>query len=69
MYLLTPGWESMIDRSIETTKVQRGEPVSFIGISNKNMGKGSLTETEMIQRQLCHQSLPKHGCQFTKIET
>lgn len=46
----------MMDQSINTTKVQLGEPMSFIGITYRNMDEGLLIE--MIQRQLYHRSLP-----------
>lgn len=32
-YLLTPEREPMIDQNTDTTKVQRGEPISCIGVT------------------------------------
>lgn len=43
------------------TKVQFSEPVSFIGVTYRNVGNGLLlTGAEMSQRQLNHQSPPQH---------
>ena len=35
----------------KSIKVQLGEPMSYIGVSYRNMGEGLLTGTEMTQRQ------------------
>ena len=51
----------MTDQS--TTKVQLGEPMSFIGVTYRNMGEGLLTGAEMTQGQLYHQSPPHYGPQ------
>ena len=51
----------MTDQSKDTTKVQLGKPMSFIGIIYRNMGEGLLKEAEMSQRQVRHQSLPQRG--------
>jgi hypothetical protein len=48
----------MTEQSTDTTKVQCGEPMHFIGITYCNMCKEFLTRAEMTQRQLhYHQSL------------
>lgn len=49
------------------TKVQFSEPVSFIGVTYRNVGNGLLlTGAEMSQRQLNHQSPPQHWWLLTK---
>jgi hypothetical protein len=59
-HLFIPNREAMIDRSTDTTKVQRGEPMSLIGVTYRNMGEGLLPGAEMTQRQPHHQSPPQH---------
>ena len=61
MRLLTSDRDLTLKQSTDTTKVQRGEPVSFTEDTYRNMGKGLLTEAEMTQRQLLHQSPSQHG--------
>ena len=51
---LLPDREPMIDQSENTTTAELGEPVSFIGVTYRNMGKELLTGAEMTQRQLHH---------------
>lgn len=50
----------MTNQSMDTTTVQFGEPVGFIGITYRTIGERLLTGTEMTQRQLPHQSPPQH---------
>ena len=45
----------MIEQSTDTTKLQLSEPISFIGVTYRNMGVELLTRREMTQRQLHHQ--------------
>lgn len=59
--LLTPDRELMTDGSTNTTKVQLGEPGSFIHLTYRSIGEVLLTGEEMIQRQLHHQGPSKHG--------
>jgi hypothetical protein len=40
--------------SIDTVKIQLGEPMSFIGVIYRNMGEEIYTGTHMILRQLHH---------------
>jgi hypothetical protein len=49
----------MIDQSMATPEVQFGEPIFYWGY--RNMGKGLHIGTEMIWRQLHHQSPTYHG--------
>lgn len=51
----------MADRSTDTTKVQLGEPMSFIGVTHRNMGEGLLIGAEMTQRCLQPQSPQQPG--------
>lgn len=37
-HLLTPDREPTTDQSMDTTKVQLGELISFIGVTHKTMG-------------------------------
>ena len=37
------------DRSIETTKVQLDDPMSFVGVICRSVGEGLCTEAEMTQ--------------------
>lgn len=60
MHLLTPYMELTTEQSMETTEVQLGEPVSFTGVTYRNMGEELLTEAEMTNRQLHHQGPHKH---------
>lgn len=39
----------MTDQSTDATKVQLDKPVSFIGVTSRNMGEGSLKGAEMTQ--------------------
>ena len=48
--------ELKIHHSKDTTKDQLGEPMSFIGITYRNIIEGLLTGAEMTQRQLHHQN-------------
>lgn len=43
------------DKSMEATRAQLGEPVSFTGVSCRNMGVGLFMGADMTQRQLHHQ--------------
>lgn len=61
--------EPRTDPSAHTTKVLRGEPMGFIGVTYSNMGEGFLTGAEMTQRQLHHQTPPQHGDRSEKLET
>lgn len=40
----------MTDQTMDTTKVQLGDPVSFIAIIYSHMGERLLTGAEMIQK-------------------
>ena len=60
--------EPRTDQSAHTTKVLLGEPISFIGVTYRNMGEGLLTGAEMTQRQLHHQSPPSMGDSSQKLE-
>ena len=61
--------DHMTNQSTNITKVQLGEPMSFIGVTYRNMGEGSCTGAEMTQRQLYHQGPPQHEWQLTNLET
>lgn len=50
--LLTPGRELTTDQSTETTKVQCGEPKSFIGASYRNVSDSLLKGVYVTQRQI-----------------
>ena len=47
--LFTLDKEPRTDQSAHTTEVLRGEPISFIGVTYRNMGEGLLTGAEMTQ--------------------
>ena len=47
--LFIPDREPTTDRSTDTTEVQFDEPMSFIGVTYKNKGEGSLLGAEMTQ--------------------
>lgn len=59
--LLTPDRDTMTDESTDITKVQFGEPVSFVGVTYRNMGESLLIGGEITQRQLNHRRPPQHG--------
>lgn len=61
--LLIPNREIMTNQGSDTTHVQLGEPMSFIGVAYRNTGEASLIGGETIQRQLCHRSPPQDGWQ------
>lgn len=65
-HLLMPEREPTINQSVDTTKVQLGDPMSFTGITYRSMGEGLLRGVEKTLRQLHHQSLSQNGEQFTK---
>ena len=56
--LLIPDSEPTTEQSMDTSKVQLGEPVSFIGVSHRITDEGLLTGAEMTQRQLSPQLTP-----------
>lgn len=43
-HLLVPVRDRMAVQSMDTAKVQRGEPVSFMGVTQRSMGWGLLEE-------------------------
>lgn len=49
-FVITPKRELLIDQSIDTTKVQLGESIYFIGVIFRNLNGGLFIETEMTQR-------------------
>ena len=61
--------EPRTDQSAHTTRVLLGEPISFIGVTYRNMGEGLVTGAEMTQRQLHCQSLPSVGDSSQKLGT
>lgn len=61
IYLLTSDKEPLIDKSMDTTKVQLGEPMNFTEVSYRNMVEWLLTGAETTHRQLYHQSSLQHG--------
>lgn len=66
--LLTPDWEPTTEQSMDITKVQLDEPVSFIGVAYRNMNEELLSGAEITQTQLHHhQSSPKDDKQLTKL--
>lgn len=58
--LLIPDTDSIADQSTDTTAVQFDEPVSFVGVVCRDMGKGLCKGAEIIQRELYHQRPPQH---------
>lgn len=52
--------EPMTDQSIDTTKTQLDELMSFIGVTYRSMAEGLLAGAEMTQTQHHHQNLPQH---------
>ena len=52
-----PRWRTHSRPSMDTTKVQLGEPMSFIEATYRNIGQELLTRAEMTQRQLYHPSM------------
>lgn len=69
IHLLTPDMEPTIDQTTDATKVQFGEPMSFIRVTYKNMVEMLRIRGEMTQRQLHHQSPPQHVGKLTKLGT
>lgn len=53
-FIFIPNRDPITDQNIDSTKVQLTEPMSFVLF----FFSGLLTEAEMIQRKLHHQSLP-----------
>lgn len=58
----------MRDQITETIKVQLVEPMSFIGVTYRNMGMALLTRAEITHRQLHHQS-GAHCTAFNRLES
>lgn len=48
----------MTDQTTDTTKVQLGEPMNFIGVTYQNTREELFTEAEVTPRQLHHQGHP-----------
>lgn len=59
---------STTDQSTDSTIVQHGEPMSFIGATCKSMGQGLLTGVEMTRRQLHYQGHPSMGDKYQNWE-
>ena len=59
--LLTANGESMTGESMDATKVQHGEPMSFIVVTSRNMHERLVTAAEMVQKGLSHYSPPQNG--------
>ena len=57
-HLFTLDRNPTTDQSTDTTKVQLGKPMSFIGVTYRTMGEGLLTRAEMTQRQVYLHSPP-----------
>jgi hypothetical protein len=57
---LTPDRALMTDQSLYSTKVQLGEPMSFIRTTYLSVSEGHFRGVEMTKRQLYYQSLLKH---------
>lgn len=51
---------------MDTTKIQLGESVCFIGVTYIKKSEGLLTGTDMSQRQLDNESLPQQCRELTK---
>ena len=51
----------MTSQGEDTTKVQIGEPTSFIGLLIEIWLKGYLQEQELLKKQLHYQRLPQYG--------
>ena len=56
---------SMTHQGMDVTKAHLDEIMSFVGVNYKSIGEGLLTETEMTQRRLYHQSPPWQGWQLS----
>lgn len=54
--LLIPYREASTFQCTCTIKIQFGDPMSFIGITNRIMDEGLLTRAETAERQVHHQS-------------
>lgn len=51
----------MTHQGMDVTKAHLDEIMSFVGVNYKSIGEGLLTETEITQRRLYHQSPPWQG--------
>lgn len=59
-FLLTQDREPRTDQSLDATKVQIDEPMSFIGVSYRSMGVNNpLTGAEMTQKRQLHYQNPR----------
>lgn len=58
--LLAPDKDPMINQSTDTTKVPLSESVRFVEVTDRNVGEGLPTGSEMTQRLLC-QGPPQRG--------
>lgn len=59
-HLLALEGEPTADKSMDSVKVQLGGPMSFLGVTEKNMGERSLLGAEMTRSQPHHRSPPQH---------
>lgn len=57
--ILTPDRSPRTDQSTDTATVQLGEAMSFIEVTNRNMGERLPIEAEMIQKHLHYPSPPQ----------
>ena len=67
-HLLTPARDLLTIQSTDTTKVQLGEPMSFVGVADRSMRERWPTGRNY-SKQLHHQGLLQHRCQLGKPGT
>jgi hypothetical protein len=66
--LFTLDSEPTTDQGMDSTTIQLGGPMSFIGATYRNMGEGLLTGAEITLGQPHHKSLPQRGWWLTRSE-
>lgn len=59
--LLIPDRESMTDQSMDTSKVQVGKPVSFIGVAYRIVCQGYLPKQKCLKESCISKALTKLG--------
>lgn len=64
-HLLALEGEPTADKSMDSVKVQLGGPMSFLGVTEKNMGERSLPGAEMTH----HRSPPQHRGKLANART
>ena len=69
LYLFTSERTTAMHKRLSSIQVQLGEPVTFIGVTYRNIGDGLLIGTQFLKIATSWESPQKHGGQLLKAES